>query len=200
MEIETDSRKVGLKTAIAAVHNPADVPPGSETAEQMVFFPALPLGDAGSGQVSGGVRGKGRPAGAKNKNTEAWRDFLLKTGRSPLEVLQQTFSMSLADLGKALGKKNGELTFDQCVELYKLQITAAKELAPYLHSKMPTEIDTGSSGLIQLVINQGQAMKQVGDDAIPQAIKILNSRNEENQLVSDADFTQSNDAETNENG
>jgi len=199
VEIEVDRAKEGLKTAIAQVHNPADLPPDSENAEQLVFFPEMPLPVDSSGRLGGGARGRGRPAGAKNKNTEAWREFLLQTGRSPLEVLQQTFSMSLQKLGVALGKK-GDLTFDQAVELYKLQLMAAKELAPYIHSKMPTEIiDNGDRGLIQLVINQGQAVAQVGADAIPQAIKFLNSQDEENQLVSDADFSQSNDWSSNEN-
>lgn len=185
MDIEADIGKDGLKTAIAELHDPAAPVPGSEVEEQTSFLSPLPLD---SGLAAQGVkRGRGRPPGAKNKNTEAWREFILGQNRSPLLALAQTFNCTVEQLGRALGLKNAP-TFDQALELYKLQITAAKELAPYLHQKMPQALEAGDGGLIQLVINTGAAQAAGVHNAAPEAFKILNTPDEENQLVSDADF------------
>lgn len=188
MDIEVDKAKEGLKSAVAELHDPAAAVPGSEDAEQLDFLPELPL-DAGLAAQPGAVarRGPGRPPGAKNKNTEAWREYLLSKYRNPLEVLAQTYSCSIEQLARALGKTTA-LTFDQAVELYKLQITAAKELAPYLNQKMPMAVEAGENGLIQLVINQAGAAAAGVENASGEAITILNTPDEENQLVSDADF------------
>jgi hypothetical protein len=196
VEIGTDSGKDGLKSAIAELHDPSAPVPGSENAEQLQLL-CLPLETAGEIAAENERRGPGRPAGAKNKNTEEWRKYLLTKYRSPLEALAQTYCMSVADLAKRLGLQRAP-TFDEALELFKVQITAAKELAPYVHQKMPLAIDGGENGLIQLVINQGQAAMQTGQDVIPQAIKILNSQDEENQMLTDADFTESNKTQSNE--
>lgn len=188
MEIDVDKAKEGLKTAVAELHDRNLPVPGSEQAQQISLLPELPLDSGFERQGAAGPRGRGRPPGAKNKNTEEWRRFLLATGRSPLEVLQQTFSCSIEQLARALGR-DAPVTFDQALELYKLQIQAAKELAPYVHQKMPLAIDTGDQGgLIQLVINQGVAQAAGVQNAGAEAFKILNTPDEENQLVSDADF------------
>ncbi len=174
---------------MAELHDPNSPVPGSEEAEQMVLLPELPLDSGFAAQADAGPRrGPGRPPGAKNKNTEAWREYLLSKYRNPLEVLAQTYSCSVAQLAAALGKI-GPVTFDQAVELFKLQIQAAKELAPYVNQKMPLAIDTGDgAGLIQLVINQGLAQQQGVQDAGAEAFKVLNTPDEEIQLVTDADF------------
>lgn len=186
MEIEPDKAKEGLKTAVEELHNPADPIPGANEPEQTSFLTPLPL-DSGL-EAQGIKRGPGRPPGAKNKNTDAWREFILSQHRSPLMALAQTYSCTLEQLGKALGLKNAP-TFDQAVDLYKLQLMAAKELAPYVHQKMPQAIEAGEGGLIQLVINQGQAAAQGVNDAGAHAFKVLNEPYDENQLVSDADFS-----------
>lgn len=195
MEIEADRAKQGLKTAVAELHDPSVPPPGCEEGEQL---PLLPLEGAGVGAPEGAEkRGRGRPPGAKNMNTEQWRNFILSRHRSPLEALAQTYNLPLEQLGRHLGIQ-GRLTFDQAVELLKLQITAAKELAPYVHQKQPLAIDGGSGGLIQLVINNQQVTAATGKDALPQAIEILNMPIEENQLLTDSDFTESNNSQSNE--
>lgn len=186
MDIEDDKGKQGLKTAVAELHDPSKPP--VEPVVQMQL-PELPLDSAlEAWDIAPKARGRGRPPGAKNKSTEEWREYLLTRGQSPLVVLQQTFSMSVGELALALGK-TGHLTFDQALELYKLQIMAAKELAPYLHSKMPQAVDVGGEGgLIQLVINHGAAARQGVQDAGGAAFQVLNTPDEENQLVTDADF------------
>jgi len=197
--IESDSEKVGLKSAVAELHNPADPVPGSENAEQMALLPGLPLDSV---QESHGVRtGPGRPPGAKNKNTEAWRKFLLSKHRSPLEVLAQTYGMSVEMLAKRLGATDEEvnkLTLSQRLEIFRVMIQAAKELAPYLHQKMPQAIEAGEGGLIQLVINQGAGGQHMGDQAGPIAFQVLNHEDEENQLVSDLDFHESSQSRHND--
>ncbi len=189
MEIEADKVKEGLKTAVAQMFDPSAPVPGSESAEQLGFLPELPLDSGFSAMGSAAPRrGPGRPPGAKNKNTEAWREYLLSKYRNPLEVLAQTYSSSPAQLAAALGKTT-PLTFEQACELFKLQIMAAKELAPYVNQKMPLAIDNGDgAGLIQLVINQGAATAAGVQRAGFEAFKVLNTPDEENQLVTEADF------------
>lgn len=193
MEIDADSAKQGLKTAVAEMHDPSKSP-----ADEPEQIPLLPLEGAGIHAPEGAApRGPGRPPGSRNKSTDEWRKFLLSKYRSPLEALAQTFNMPIEELAKRLGLKNPP-TFDQAVELFKVQITAAKELAPYVHQKMPQAIEAGEGGLIQLVINQGNAAAQGVKDASGEAFKILNMPYEENQLVTDADFTESNNSHSNE--
>lgn len=198
MDIESDKAKEGLKTAVSELHDRNLPVPGADQAEQLAFLPELPLDSGFDRQGSAGPRGRGRPPGARNKNTEEWRKFLLSTGRSPLEVLQQTFSCSVDQLARALGR-DAPLTFEQALELYKLQVTAAKELAPYIHQKMPLALENaGEQGLIQLVIHQGAAQAAGVQNAAPEAFKILNTPDEENQLVTDADFEET--AQSRHNG
>ena len=83
------------------------------------------------------VRGPGRPPGARNKKTEAFREHILSRFKSPLTVLAETYSRPVADLARELGIKKGEA--------YKMQMDAAEKLAPYLHSKAPIEV-TGKDG------------------------------------------------------
>ena len=188
MEIEADKAKSGLGTAVAELHDRNLPVPGEDQADQLALLPELPLDSGFEKQGAAGPRGRGRPPGARNKNTEEWRKFLLCTGRSPLEVLQQTFSCSIEQLARALGR-DAPVTFDQAMELYKLQIMAAKELAPYVHQKMPLAVENaGDRGLIQLVINQGMAKAHGVENAGFEAFKIINMPDEENQLVSEVDF------------
>ena len=105
--------------------------------------------------------------------------------------------MTVADLAKRLGLKN-EPTFDQALELFKVQLAAMRDLAPYLNQKMPQAIEGAGTGLIQLVLNTGRIESQYGAQAVPQAIQILNSQPEENQLLTDADFEDSNESDSNE--
>lgn len=202
MKIEAHNIKRGIKTAVEELHS--QNLPIVENQEQISFLPELPLDGALAKQGNVPAKtGAGRPPGAKNKSTEALKNYLLTRYRNPVEGLMQTYSMSLEALAEVFGVKKEEFTklsLAEKMDLFKLQLMCMKEAAPYVAQKMPIAVDAGQNGLIQLVINQGNAVAQVGNDAIPQAIKILNSQDEENQLVTDADFTDSNDSESNENG
>lgn len=106
-----------------------------------------------------GPRGPGRPPGAVNKRTADMRDFILSRYRSPLEVLAQTYSRPVAELAAEL---------DCSLEdAFKAQLFAAKELAPYVHGKMPVEVDLKGRGIVPLVLNVSQEMA----DAMPHAVE-----------------------------
>lgn len=192
MDIEADSAKQGLKTVIAELHDSA-ISPGEE-AEQL---PLLPLEGVLAGDSAVAARGPGRPPGSRNKNTDEWRNYILSRHRSPLEALAQTYCMPVEELAKKLGLVN-KPTFEQALELLKLQLMAAKELAPYVHQKMPMALETGTGGLIQLVINQGNAIAAAGPNAVPQAIEFINIPPDKNQLVTEEDFQKSNETQSNE--
>ena len=191
MDIEADKGKEGLKTAISELHDPADPVPGAEEAEQL-HLPTLPLEKQPLENAAEPNRGRGRPPGAKNKNTEEWRRFILSQHRSPLEALAQTYGMTVEELARRLGASEEEikkLKLEQRIDLFKIMLTAAKELAPYVHQKMPQAVDLGeSAGLIQLTINTAAAKEQGIENAGALALKAINEPDEENQLVSDADF------------
>lgn len=163
----------GLKTAVAeAMQSVAHV----DETEQL---PLLPLRQVGAGEDAANEgdiapRGAGRPKGAQNRNTEAWRQWILKRYPSPLQALAEVFSRSIADLAKELGRDNP--TYDQKVELLKLQLQCAKELAPYVHSKQPLAVDVGGAGLMQLIINTGMADKAQVDDAGTMKINLLDNQ------------------------
>lgn len=164
MADQDDSRtKDGLKTALAAL-GPGDPP--AETAEQL---PLLPLegaeGACGQGAGNSGgpggqaaPRGPGRPAGAKNKRTKEMVDYLLSKYRSPLEVLASTYSMSVGDLAK-------ELRCDR-LDAFKLQLSAARELAPYVHQRLPQAVELTGDGAVPVVfhVTEGQAKELLGGD------------------------------------
>jgi hypothetical protein len=186
--MDFDAKKPGIKTAIAELHDPAAPVPGSEV-EQLALLPLDKAIEANNVQAPG-PRGPGRPPGAKNKNTEAWREYFLGKYRSPLEVLFQTFSMPLDDLRTIIGGSKADA--------FKIQLQAAKEAAPYVHQKMPMAIEAGEGGLIQLSINTGAAQAQGVQNAGPTAIKILNSKDEEYQPLIDGEILNSNETTSND--
>ncbi|CAA7621155.1 hypothetical protein [Magnetospirillum sp. UT-4] len=145
----TDIAK-GMKTAVATVADPAAPPVEAPQQALLPLLPAdqvaeLPEGTAERrAAIANAPRGRGRPPGAINKTTAAWRDYLLSRYRSPLEALAETYSRPVEDLAQQL----------QCkpVEAFKIQVQAAAELAPYLHGKMPVEVNLqGSAPILQIV-------------------------------------------------
>lgn len=98
-----------------------------------------------------------------NRSTKEWQDFILSRYRSPLVGLADISTMELTALAAHLGLKPELLTYDKALELLKVQVSCMNALAPYVHQKMPTAIDAGEGGLIQLVINAGEgAARGVG--------------------------------------
>lgn len=120
-------------------------------------LPLLPAGDDGGEALRRAVegpRGPGRPAGSPNKRTEAVVEYMLARYRSPLEALAGIYSKPVGDLAAELAELVGgsRPSWSQILELLRLQIAAAKELAPYLHQKQPTAVEVEGSGAIPIGI------------------------------------------------
>lgn len=189
--------KIGLKTAVAGVIEAQGgvAVPDLMPVEQLDLLPLRKAGADGQTEIQDlPSRGAGRPPGAKNRRTQEMADYLLSRYQSPLVALAETYSRNVRDLAK-------ELACDK-LEAFKLQIAAAKELAPYLHQKLPIAIDTGEKGLIHLTINAGSAEAAqaiVDDNGL--AVKFLDvieqNETEENQYLSDQSEENSNGQNSN---
>jgi len=94
---------------------------------------------------TGEKRGPGRPKGSKNKRTEDWTEYLLNNYRSPLIMFAETYSRPTAGLALEL-----HCTLE---EAFKIQMDAAKQLAPYVHQKLPQAIEIETEkGLVNLTM------------------------------------------------
>lgn len=120
----------------------------------------------------------GRPKGARNRSTEEWRQFFLKTHKSPLVALGDLYC-------KPLDKLRQELNCDR-LEAFKLQLAAAQAVLPYVHQKQPLAIEDKSGNIPVININVSQLdAKLIADNA-------GNIRKEitEVELVTDAEFSE----------
>jgi hypothetical protein len=90
------------------------------------------------------VRGVGRPPGALNKRTSDWVDHILSNYPSPLVFLAKTMARPVELLAVELGTTKDEA--------FKLQIDAAKNLAPYVHQKQPLGVNVDTRGVIHLTL------------------------------------------------
>lgn len=116
------------------------------------------LGEAADGApVAEASRRGGRPAGAKNRKTKEWVEYILRRYPSPLVALAETMSRPVGELARELGCT--------ALEAFDRQIEAAKHLAPYLHQKLPTAIEVGTPEGIPLWLAVSPAMAAaVGED------------------------------------
>jgi hypothetical protein len=172
----------GLKTAIEAAVDPTEPPVAR--AEQLPLLPSeqldlLPTAPAERVLEMRAPRKAGRPAGAINRSTKAWREYLGQRYRSPLEVLAETYSRPTMDLALELGCT--------LLEAYELQRKCAVDLAPYMHGKMPIEVELNGGGLVQLVINTG--LDQVSGSVESDGISI------EGTIVSNQDVNEDGDGQ-----
>jgi len=102
------------------------------------------LGDAGPLPVEavaagGEKRGRGRPAGAVNRLTKEFRDFILSNHRSPLVTLARLQAQDPVELAARLGCKP--------LEALDRILRAAEGLAPFLHGKQAVEDKDGNAVL-----------------------------------------------------
>jgi len=193
MSDDTTGEKTGLSTAVGELHDRDSVPPGADVSEQQSLFALSKIDDgdeAGKRGVPSG-RGKGRPPGAKNKSTEAWREFLLSRYPSPLQGLAEIAHRPVQDVARELGCSR--------LEAFKIQVAALKELAPYIHSKMPQAIDMGDGGLLNLTINTGQSGPVADKNPDAMDVEFIDLESEQNQELSDSESENSNNEYSNEN-
>lgn len=192
-----DGEKSGLRTAVAEEFRADTAVPGSVAAIQLPLLPLRQMVEAQEAAEPDAPSGKGpgRPAGSRNKNTEAWRSFILSRYQSPLVAMAETFNRSLAELAKDLGyadRKDADgklvpITPGEMLELLKIQMQCAKEIAPYLHSKQPIGVDLGEGGLMQLIINTGIASAGEVEQAGAMRLNFLDVEDQSNQGLSGDD-------------
>ena len=132
--------------------------------------------------AAAGRRGKGRPPGAINKRTTEVRDYLLKHGyRHPLEVLAQFASSNVDELA-------AELHCDR-IEAADRIIKAAKDLAPYFESALPTSVKVDSRAVHYFVAGKlDTATKAVDGGAMSIFGKVV-----EHQSISGSDAVRPDD-------
>lgn len=176
----------GIKTAVENLQTGAQSVPGMGSAQQLDMLSEGGEAEKPAEKDVPASKGVGRPAGSVNKSTKEWQQFLLSQYTSPLVGLANIASMSLHDVAKMLGVKHPEhMAFDKALDILKVQVGCMNALAPYVHQKMPTAIDAGENGLIQLVINTGVDGPKVEDAPVP-AFEIIDIETDSNQGVSDA--------------
>lgn len=123
----------GLKAAVALTEGAAE--PAERPAQQLALYPAealdeLPL-DKAARQAE--LRGPGRPKGSINRKTQDWAKLILGKYRSPLEFLAELYCRPVHDLVAEIGCKPAEAL--------EIQRRAAEGLAPYVHGKMPVQVE-----------------------------------------------------------
>lgn len=153
----------GLATALALALESANSGVGADT--QADFFEAeapMPVSPVA-------VPTGGRPKGARNRSTEAFRDHFLRQYRHPMMVLGAMYSRSTRDLAEELelyrwvptGLGDYEKMLDTGAAA-TLQAQAATSLLPYLTQKLPVavEIKTEETGTLNVFLGAAPAAGQ----------------------------------------
>ncbi|MBJ7535296.1 hypothetical protein JDN40_14385 [Rhodomicrobium vannielii ATCC 17100] len=124
-------------------------------------------------------KGAGRPKGAINRSTKDWREAMLAKYRSPLVVLAEIYSRPTSELARAL----------DCapLEALKVQKGAAEALAPYLHSRMPQDVNVTAKTAGVIAIVEPGSLTSDSDGMLTLTVV----SNEENQALSAVDAQQS---------
>lgn len=138
---------VGPSAAVVEALRRAGAPRPAVPAEQLPLLEVAP-GDAGAeaGEAApaAGERRGGRPPGARNRRTEEWVEYLLSRYRSPLIVLAETYSRPAELLAAELGISRAEA--------FAMQLTAARELAPYVHARQALAAPAAPTAAVELVL------------------------------------------------
>lgn len=143
--VNSEDGKSGLGSAVSGLME-GDAGPPVPNSEQL---PLLPEAGESQGAIQNGDgqtperRGPGRPPGSKNKRTEDWTEYILGKYTSPLEFLAKAYTADRDQLAKDLGCDK--------LDAYKLQIQAARELAPYVHQKQPMAVQMDAKGRVILI-------------------------------------------------
>lgn len=132
--------------------------------DQLDMLPLAP--SAGAKQAPVDRRGPGRPAGARNKRTQEWADYLLARYTSPLVGLAEIANRPVTQLARELSCGH--------LDAAKLQMAAMTKLAEYVHQKQPTAVELGDGNqTLTLVIGQLPPVETVPREALePDAIVI----------------------------
>lgn len=135
------------------------LPVRGATAEQLALLPEF--GRVTRADVEAIGRGRGRPRGAGNKRTGAWRDYLLSRYAHPLETLAAIQSTPADVLAAELGCK--------AIEALAIIKSAAAELAPYMESKMATVVDVNNRQQVAIIMPGLNVPVGASDQALEEA-------------------------------
>lgn len=143
--------KTGVAAGAARAIHAADASPPIRRATQLPL--AIAGDDAGANDPVGveleTARRQGRPPGSPNKASVAWQEYLLRRYRSPLEGLAQIAMRPTDELAWELACKRREAL--------AMQIDAMKVLLPYMHQKLPVEVDVSQIQRFVLVIEDAES-------------------------------------------
>lgn len=173
----SENAKSGAAAALSAAGGPGAAGAGQAGVQQQ-----LGLLD-GRPEPPAAPRGPGRPAGAKNKRTQAWQKWFEATGEMPLEFLAKTFRKSTGELA-------AELACDQDAAL-RIQVEAAKAVLPYVEQKLPLAIEDDRDQARMVIVVGDMTPEQRGEADQALGWKLL-----DNQPVSDAVIVQSDEEQS----
>lgn len=178
----------GLATAVALAGGAGDAPGGEQQEElfaDVVDDVALPT------RARSGPKG-GRPAGARNRSTEQWRQFFLSRYASPLIGLGELYSRTPEELarelrlfchdvdtGAVIRDRDGRerLLPDALLTAIKLQLDARSAALPYLHQRQPQAIELPPGRQLGvLVIGSLDTPAAGAGDQLPLAPSEVNQR------------------------
>lgn len=139
--------KVGLKAALDTVFDKITPAPPGRAKQMPLPIVVEPEGVRDGEDQAVARRGPGRPKGSRGRRTDEWIAYLLHDRRPPLLVLAETYSRPVEQLAHEL----------QCSKLdaFKLQLFAADKLTPFVHQKLPAEVQVDERGVVRLVIEGG---------------------------------------------
>lgn len=129
--------------------------------------------DDGERVFSVGGRGRGRPRGSVNRKTETLSRYYQARGfKDPISFLGDLVTADPLDLFAWLKQHNpgGE---HNLLDVIKLQKSAAVDLAPYLHGKMPISLDIKDDRLPMLIMDLGT--NQLDEDRSAQAAGVMSA-------------------------
>lgn len=165
----SDDRKEGLAAAVEAIlAKTPETQAGALRvlrAEQLALIPSAAELALHEDPESAERAGPGRPPGSRNRRTDEWVRFISARYRDPRLFLAEAFNRPAAELAAELGCDR--------LEAFKLQLVAAKELAPFMAQKQPIAVQVQQNGEVRLtlVAPERRPIPQPGDGA-----KVINAR------------------------
>ena len=170
----TDQEKPGLKAVLEEAG--VDEALAARLEHQMTLWPTpARIEEALADDATAERRGPGRPPGSRNKRTDEWAEWILGRHTSPLDFLATVYTRPVEMLALELGCKR--------LEALKLQVVAAKELAPYVHQKQPVSVNVDQTGVVTLILEPvaPAATGIQGEDALVIEGQVVDQEDKENQ-------------------
>lgn len=174
----------GLATAVQLAGGWGEGTEGDDQEELFAATGPLPLAPV---KGRSGDKG-GRPAGARNRSTEWWRQRFLTRYESPVMGLGEIYSRATEDLARELmltrvvaalapgqvalkilagvGEEPERYLVWDLMRAFELQVQAMRDAAPYVHARQAPALPVGKGGLqmgVLLIGDMGVGDGQSGD-------------------------------------